>query len=181
VEGQSMAVMKSMVKELEDRLYPLLTYFSERRDAGHAATLAGIQSDVIDFEERLKSSLTYKDAVTRHKEISETLLKMEEIVDEIEKRKALTSRLTGFLRKTILFFFILTLSGVILLLASQHTSLAGIGLLPIFLDHRGSVLFGTCIVSLLVAAAIECYSFCKKQGISAQCDPKNCQVSPKGT
>ena len=150
-------------------------------DASNPRSRARIQTDLADFEERLKTSLPYKDAIASHKEISESLLKVEGLVDGIEKRKALTSRLSGFLRKAILFFFMITLAGVILLLASQHASLAGMGLLSIFLDHRGSVLFGSCIVSLIVAAAAECYSLCKKHGIPVQPDSKDRQVRPKET
>jgi len=181
VEIQSAVLIKSMLGELHDRLHPLVGYFSDGREAGPAGMLAAIQSDILDFEECLRSSLPYKDAVARHKEISKSLLKVEEIVGVIEKRRAVISRLTGFVRKTVIFFFAITLAGVILLVASQHASLREMGLLPIFLDHRGSVLFGACILSLIISAAIECYGLGRRQDNSRQPGSKNCRVRAKET
>ena len=181
VEIHSAVLIKSMLGELHDRLYPLVAYFNERREAGPAGMLAAIQSDIADFEECLRSSLPHKDAVARHKEISENLLKVEEIVATIEKRRAVVSRLTGFVRKTVIFFFAITLAGVVLLVAGQHASLQGIGLLPIFLDHRGSVLFGACIASLIMSAAIECYKLGKGQGSAQRPGTGGCRVKAKET
>ena len=170
LESHSRAAMKSLVGELRDRLHPLLAYFRERGETGPHIMGVEIHDEIVGFQEHLKSSFSYGDAIARHKEISERLRRVEEIVEAIEKRKALARRFTGFLKKTILFFFMITFAGVALMVAGRYASPEGISLLTVMFDHRGSVLFASCIVSIIAAAAAECYSFCRKQGSSVPPD-----------
>ncbi len=170
-EKESKIVVQYLVEELNNRLYRFSSYFRERRRIGLAGTLAAIEADIVDLEKDLESSLQYKDAMARHKKVSQSLLAVQELVDRAEKRRAIVSCLNGFSRKAILFFFTTTLAGLILLLASQHDSLAGTGPLSSLLEHRGTVLFASCVLSLAMAGIAEYHSHCRKRVIPIRSNP----------
>jgi hypothetical protein len=165
VENESRAAVKSLIEDLYNQVHRYSAYF------GHSdptSKLGAIQEEILNFERDLESSLPYKDAVERHRKLAQSLLTVQEMVDKMEQRRAVAAHLSGFSKKAILFFFMTALVGLLLLFAGQHEPFRGMEIFTGFLSHRGSILFGSFVISLIMAAIVESMSHSKKKGIPSK-------------
>ncbi len=164
-ERESRTVVRKHIDDLRNQINRFSLYFTEVKQTAPVGMIDSIRGEIVDLERDLESALSYKDAMARHKLISERLITLHDHIELIEKKRAIASFLSGIAKKAVLSFFMIASLVLILFFVNQHTSFVDVDLLSNLLESRGYMLFGASILSLVIGAALEYRSSCRQKNV----------------
>ncbi|MBA4389393.1 MAG: hypothetical protein C0399_00430 [Syntrophus sp. (in: bacteria)] len=115
LERESREKIKDFVNNLHHQIRQFSGYFGEGKKSAFANMLDNLKEEAVSFGKDLNLSISYKNAMMRHDELSKQLLVIQVAVDKLKKRKANTSFVIGLLTKALLFLIVAASLGLLIL------------------------------------------------------------------